>query len=175
MQGCIRIQPRRMARTTWSLGTPASSSGAALAPGGGGGVDANEDEQGQGCYDPDSWILCKSRAERVTLRVGLTWGAAGICMVRRVLPARPRCLWQAQPRSMMRQRRVHGLCQSVLEGPSPSTFCSGRQLGGAGRVRPQELGSIRASANCVTGATSPIKGKLDSDSLRPGSQGLEGP
>lgn len=34
-------------------------------------VDADEDGQGQGRYEPDSWILCKGRAGRVTFRLAL--------------------------------------------------------------------------------------------------------
>lgn len=62
-----------------------------------GAMDANEDEQGQGCYEPDSWILCKSRPGRVTFRAGPTWGPAGACVVSHVLPATPGCIWEAQP------------------------------------------------------------------------------
>lgn len=49
-------------------------------------MDANEDGQGWGRYEPESWSLCKGRAGRVTLRAGLTWGPAGACVVTHILP-----------------------------------------------------------------------------------------
>ena len=74
-------------------------------------TDANEDEQGLGCSEPESWILHKSRAGRVTFKAcrGLR-GDTCTAYHTWVLPGRA-------ARSMMRQRRVHGLCKS---GPLPT-------------------------------------------------------
>lgn len=63
----------------------------------GGAVDANEDEQGLGQYEPDSWILCKGRVRRVTFRAGPTWdGPVGAYVVRHILPPALGPGWEGQ-------------------------------------------------------------------------------